>query len=61
MKSDEKMFSVGEILKSKEFEREAPENFPFAIRKALNEKRREEPKQTQNVNQNKKKNISLAK
>jgi len=59
MKCDDKMFSVGEIIKSKEFEREAPENFPFAIRRAERDKRRRDREQVQKVNQNK--NIRSAK
>lgn len=61
MKSDEKMFSVDEIIRSRKFKREVSENFPFAVRQALRRKQLKETEQTQNVNQNKKKNINLAK
>jgi hypothetical protein len=61
MKNSDEMFSVGEIIQSKEFEREAPKGFSFEIRRVLRDKRRKETKQTQNVNKTKKKNISLAK
>ncbi len=61
MNCDETMLSVNQILKSKEFEGEAPEGFNFAIRRALREKRRKETERLQKVNQTTDKNISLAK
>lgn len=60
MRNDETMLFVGEIIRSKEFEREAPEGFPFAIRRALREKRRKE-NESAKVNKTTVKNISLAK
>ncbi len=60
MKSDEKMFSVGEIIKSKKFQREAPEGFAFNTRRASRDKNLKEQKTTRKVNKTKK-NIGLAK
>ena len=56
-----KCFPVDEIIRSKKFKSEVSENFPFAIRQDLRRKQLKETEQTRNVNQNKKKNISLAK
>ncbi len=60
MNCDKTMLSVGQIIKSKEFEREAPEGFNFAIRRAEREKKRKE-NQSAKVNKTTDKNISLAK
>lgn len=60
MKSDEKMSSFCEIVRSKEFKSKAPEGFTFNIRKVLHDRNSDKSHTTQKVI-NKKKISGLAK
>lgn len=55
------MFSVNEILQSKEFEKEAPKGFKFHIRKVRRENERQKHQQTKNSVSIEKSKIRLAK
>lgn len=55
MKSNDEMFSVGEIIQSKAFEREAPEEMKFLLRRL----RRDAERETSTANRKKNSNLQV--